>query len=236
MHASFGENGVIFSFITGWLEGITHYVFFSQYNGLIIHRAVPQPLPDWPGLHLASFFPTDSLRINHRLLELSCLNGIWNYYRGRGNQIGVFKRAESWNHTHIIIIITAWKSMQSYSKCSSPNPLNVKPENGILAWLLWTEFTVLQCRAVYYSWVVSHVSLALDLNLNPEALTLIEAGRAPPGTAAKLIQTTATPSWCSASPSLPHRTQLQRTGLRRWAVCAVYSMSLEDQNNILKFM
>lgn len=104
---------------------------------------------------------------------------------------------------HIIIIITAWKSMQRYSKSSSPNPLNVKPENGILAWLLWTEFTALQCRAVYYSWVVSHVSLALDLNLNPEALTLIEAGRDPPGTAAKLIQTTATPSWCSAFTSLP---------------------------------
>ncbi len=93
--------------------------------------------------------------------------------------------------------------MQRYSKRSSPNPLNVKPENGILAWLLWTQFTALQCRAVCYSWVVSHVSLALDLNLNPEGLTLIEAGRAPLGTAAKLIQTTATPSWCSVSPSLP---------------------------------
>ncbi len=156
--------------------------------------------------------------------------GIWNHYRGRINQIGVFKRAEI---THIIIIITAWKSMQRYSKRSSPNPLNVKPENGILAWLLWTQFTALQCRAVCYSWVVSHVSLALDLNLNPEGLTLIEAGRAPLGTAAKLIQTTATPSWCSVSPSLPPP---QRTGLRQWAVCAVYSMSLEDQNNILKFM
>ncbi len=36
--------------------------------------------------------------------------------------------------------------------------------------------------------------------------------------------------------SPPNALQPQRTGLRRWAVCAVYSMSLEDQNNILKFM
>lgn len=196
MHASFGENCVIFSFITGWLEGITH-VFLSHYNRFNIHCAVPQPLPDWPGLHFM-------ILSEYSIACLDC--PIW---MGSGIIIGVEEIRKVYSKElragikHIIIIITAWKSMQRYSKCSSPNPLNVKPENGILAWLLWTEFMALQCRAVYYSWVVSHVSLALDLNLNPEALTLIEAGRDPPGTAAKLIQTTATPSWCSAFTSLP---------------------------------
>ncbi len=192
------EKTAIFSFITGWLEGITHYVFLSPNNGFNIHRAVPQPLPDWP-LILSEY-------------TIACLNGIWNHYRGRINQIGVFKRAEiTHNHYHnysLEIHAEVFKTQQ-------PQPFKCKPENGILAWLLWTQFTALQCRAVCYSWVVSHVSLALDLNLNPEGLTLIEAGRAPLGTAAKLIQTTATPSWCSVSPSLPPP---QRTGLRRWAV------------------